>query len=250
MNEYVKNINRIEFVVTMACTGKCKHCSEGDHTNCSGHIDADVAVKAVRDLCANYKIQSLMTFGGEPLLYPDVVCAIHNTAAEMGIPQRDLITNGYFSKNPNKIKSVVQMLKESGITRILLSVDAFHQETIPLEPVKEFASCVKEAGMNLYLSPAWLVSQEDSNPYNEKTKAVIKEFDEFQIPMGSGNVIFPSGNALQYLKEYFADPIDYSNPYEEDPRDIRTADISENGDVLGGNLYQTGILDILKAYQP
>lgn len=29
MNEYIKNLNRIEFVVTRACTGKCKHCSEG-----------------------------------------------------------------------------------------------------------------------------------------------------------------------------------------------------------------------------
>ncbi len=40
MNEYVKNLNRIEFVVTMACTGRCKHCSEGEHISCTGHIDA------------------------------------------------------------------------------------------------------------------------------------------------------------------------------------------------------------------
>ena len=46
MNEYVKNLNRIEFVVTMACTGKCMHCSEGDHTICTGHIDADISVTA------------------------------------------------------------------------------------------------------------------------------------------------------------------------------------------------------------
>jgi len=69
MNEYVKNLNRIEFVVTMACTGKCKHCSEGEHTNCTGHIDKDVAVTAVRQVCENYRIESIMTFGGEPLLY-------------------------------------------------------------------------------------------------------------------------------------------------------------------------------------
>lgn len=86
MNEYVKNLNRIEFVVTMACTGKCKHCSEGEHTNYTGHIDTDTAVTAIREVCDYYSIESLMTFGGEPLLYPDVVCAIHRTAAEMEIP--------------------------------------------------------------------------------------------------------------------------------------------------------------------
>ena len=64
MNEYVKNLNRIEFVVTMACTGKCKHCSEGEHTNCRGHIDTALAVKSIREICGQYKIESLMTFGG------------------------------------------------------------------------------------------------------------------------------------------------------------------------------------------
>ena len=29
MNTYVKNINRIEFVVTMACTGNCKYSGFG-----------------------------------------------------------------------------------------------------------------------------------------------------------------------------------------------------------------------------
>ena len=96
MNEYVKNLNRIEFVVTMACTGNCKHCSEGDHTNCAGSIDADVAVKAIRQVCEKYQIESLMTFGGEPLLYPETVYAVMKTASELNIPKRQVITNGYF----------------------------------------------------------------------------------------------------------------------------------------------------------
>ena len=59
MNEYVKNLNRIEFVVTMACTGKCKHCSEGDHINCKGHIDTELAVKSIRQICEKYKIMEI-----------------------------------------------------------------------------------------------------------------------------------------------------------------------------------------------
>lgn len=250
MNEYIKNLNRIEFVVTMACTGQCKHCSEGEHTNCTGHIEADVAVKAIREVCENYKIESLMTFGGEPLLYPEVVCAIHRIAMEMGIPQRDLITNGFFSKDSSRIKEVVKMLEESGVCQILLSVDAFHQETIPLEPVKVFAKCVAESKMRIKLSPAWLVSEDDKNPYNMRTKEIIQEFDDLNIPIGSGNVIFPRGNALVYLKEYFDENLEYSSPYDEDPRDIRTICFSPNGDVLDGNVYQKEILGIINAYQP
>ncbi|MBQ9766321.1 MAG: radical SAM protein [Lachnospiraceae bacterium] len=250
MNEYVKNLNRIEFVVTMACTGKCKHCSEGEHAGCAGHIDVDVAVKAVRDVCENYKIESLMTFGGEPLLYPEVVCAIHSAATERGIPKRDLITNGFFSKDRNRIEEVVSKLEDSGVSQILLSVDAFHQETIPLEPVKFFAECVTKSKISIKLSPAWLVSEDDNNLYNVRTREIIKEFDYLNIPVGSGNIIFPRGNALKYLGEYFDENTEYSSPYDEDSNDIRTISFSPNGDVLNGNVYQKDILDILNEYQP
>lgn len=250
MNEYVKNLNRIEFVVTMACTGKCKHCSEGEHTNCTGHIDADIAVTAIREVCDNYNIESLMTFGGEPLLYPDVVCAIHTTATQMGIPKRELITNGFFTKDFDRIKEVVQNLEDSGACKILLSVDAFHQETIPLEPVKYFAECAVKSRIDIKLSPAWLVSKDDNNPYNIKTLEIIKEFDYLNIPVGSGNIIFPSGNALKYLGEYFGEDNTNYSPYDEDPKDIRSVCFSPNGDVLNGNVYQKGIIDILNDYQP
>ena len=250
MNEYVKNLNRIEFVVTMACTGRCKHCSEGEHVNCKGHIDADIAVKSIREVCKNYRIESLMTFGGEPLLYPEVVCTIHRTAAEMGIGKRQLITNGFFSNKHERIKEVVKNLQDSGVNELLLSVDAFHQETIPIEPVKFFAECVAESKIHIKLSPAWLVSEDDDNPYNIRTREVINEFESLDIPVGSGNVIFPSGNALKYLSEYFDQNVNYSSPYDEDPRDIRAIGFLPNGDVLNGNVYKDGILDILKAYQP
>ena len=47
MNKYLENLNRIEFVVTMACTGRCIHCSEGEHKSSGKHIDGDIAAQAV-----------------------------------------------------------------------------------------------------------------------------------------------------------------------------------------------------------
>lgn len=250
MNRYLRNLNRIEFTVTMACTGKCRHCSEGDHSNYKEHIDAEAAVDAVRKICGNYQITSLMTFGGEPLLFPDVVCMIHNSGKEIGIFKRQLITNGYFSKQPERIEEVVNRLSASGVNDLLLSADAFHQETIPLETVKFFAECAVRAGVPIRLSPAWLVSPEDQNPYNIRTREVLREFDTFGIPVGPGNVVFPSGNALKYLSEYFDETTDMSSPYDEDPHDMRSVSFSPNGDVLDGNVYKTDILEILESYQP
>ncbi len=250
MNPYIRNLNKIEFVVTMACTGKCIHCSEGDHSGCTEHIDKAVASEAVRKICAHYDISTVMTFGGEPLLYPETVCMIHKTATELDVAKRQVITNGFFSKDKGRIKTVTVSLADSGVNNLLLSVDAFHQETIPLETVMFFAKCAVDSGIPVKLQPAWLVSAEDKNSYNEKTKGIIRAFDHLHIPLNQGNVVFPSGNALKYLREYFDDNAAPFSPYEEDPKDIKTVSFDANGDVLNGNVYKTDIIEIISTYRP
>ena len=248
MNPYLKNLSRIEFVVTMACTGNCKHCSQGEHRS-SESIDKTLASEAVRKISSEYNITSVMTFGGEPLLCPDTVFEIHKTATEMNIPHRQLITNGYFSKDYNKIKSVALKIAESGVNDILLSVDAFHQETIPIEYVKAFAKAVLETGVPIRVQPAWLVSTDDDNPYNIRTREILAEFYDMGISTNEGNVIFPSGNARKYLAEYFTGEVP-QNPYEEDPRDVHCISFSPNGDVLGDNVYNRDIMKIISDYTP
>ena len=70
------------------------------------------------------------------------------------------------------------------------------------------------------------------------------------IPTSGGNVIFPGGNALKHLSEYFDLSIQHTSPYVENPRDIKAICVIPNGDVLGGNIYKAEILDILESYSP
>ena len=94
-----------------------------------------------------------------------------------------------------------------------------------------------------------LVSTTDSNPYNIKTREILGSFADMELPVGEGNVIFPEGNALKYFAEYFTDELP-ENPYAEDPRDVRCVSFEPNGDILGGNVYERGIMEIIKDYAP
>ena len=250
MNDYVKNLNRLEFVVTYACTGRCKHCSEGSHSGSGPYLGPETAAGVVRDLAGRFPVASVMTFGGEPLLHPETVCAVHAAAAEAGVPKRQLITNGFFSRDSEVIERTAQGLARAGVNDILLSVDAFHQETIPLEPVRAFAEAAVRAGVSLRTHPAWVVGRQHENPFNRRTTEIVSEFEKMGISQSDGNIIIPQGNALKYLSDYYDPDQEYTDPYREDPADIRTVCVDPDGSVLGGNVCQESILEILKRYTP
>ena len=235
--------------MTYACTGRCKHCSEGEHTSCGERIDPQIAADAVRKIAAEYDVKTVLAFGGEPLLYTDAVYAIMIVAKELNIPKRQVITNGYFSKNAERIREVAERLAACGVNDLLLSVDAFHQETIPLDVVKMFAIEAKRCGIPTRLQPAWLRSAVDDNPYNKKTREILGSFADMELPLGEGNVIFPEGNALKYLSEYFTDELP-QNPYKDAPCNVKCVSFEPNGDVLGGNVYERDIMEIIKDYAP
>jgi hypothetical protein len=212
-------------------------------------INPNLATDVVRKISKEYDIKTLLVFGGEPLLYPEVAEAIISVGKELGIPRRQIITNGYFSKDTAKIREVAKRLYAAGVNDLLLSVDAFHEETIPLDVVKIFAREAKSAGLPIKLQPAWLVSREDNNPYNLKTREIIDSFSSLSIPVADGNIVYPEGNAVKYLSEYFIEksPI---NPYTDDPCNVKCLSFSPNGDVLGGNVYKNDIIEIIKNYTP
>jgi uncharacterized membrane protein YbaN (DUF454 family) len=230
-NKHLRNLNRIEFIVTYACTGQCKHCSEGEHRSRGEHIDGGAAAEAIRKIAGEHNITSVMTFGGEPLLYADAVCEIHAAARDAGIGARQIITNGFFTRDDAEIERVAKALVESGVNDVLLSVDAFHQETIPLEYVMKFAKSLISSGIpKLRTHPAWLVSADADNPYNNRTRELLREFESIGIAASDGNVIFPAGNALKYLGEYLDLSANSKNPYKEDPRDVRSISFNPAGE--------------------
>jgi len=256
------NPNRLEFTITDACSGKCKHCSKGELTTTGKGIDPDKAVTALKQLAGRFSIDSIMTFGGEPLLFADTVCKIHEAARDCGIPQRQIITNGFFSKDAKKVDSVAKALWDAGVNNVLLSVDAFHQEFIPIGPVLQFAELLLQHGIPyLRVHPAWVVNEAHNNFYNTETKRLLKLFADKGIYASSGNDIFPSGNAVKYLGEYFPPPAEVdlseqcgSAPYTSRLDEIDSIGINPDGTVVActeiGNIYDNDILSIVDSYDP
>jgi sulfatase maturation enzyme AslB (radical SAM superfamily) len=263
MNEYVK-INRLEYMVTRHCSSQCIHCFLPDEKpGGPHHIDAELAVRILRDLGQQYQLESVMTFGGEPLLYPEVVYAIHREATRLNIPSRQVITNGYWSKDAQKTRAIAQSLAQAGVNNIAFSVDAFHQEHVPLEQVKVTASALVDAGIpKMFWNPCWLVSEDDDNEYNHKTRSILEELREFPIKSSEGNVMESDGKARIHLSAYFQKGFAWSQtscqdiPYMDRFDNLWSICVEPNGDIplcpafMLGNTKQQNILDMLDSYDP
>ena len=261
LNKYIPEINRIEFAVTYACSSKCRHCSVGT-VKPSEAIKGDIAAKVIRDISSQFKVNSVMTFGGEPLLYPDTVCSIHKTASECSIPERQVITNGYFSKKESRLTEVAGQLIECGVNNILLSVDAFHSEFVPLNLQYAFAKALSNREFrHLKLHPAWVINRETHNEYNNRTEECLAYFADLKLPVSGGNNISPSGNAKLYLSEFYPQTdidLDFrcgQAKYTSRLDEVKGISINPNGDVIIcafpiGNIYKNNILDLIAGYNP
>ncbi len=261
MNPYLQ-IDRLEFILTNHCSGRCRHCSAGgSHTGTVHHVPLEGSVRAVRDLAEIFPMQSVMTFGGEPLLYPEVTCQIHRAAADAGIPKRQLITNGFFSRDEGRIREVAAMLAEAGVNDVLLSVDAFHQKTIPLAPVRAFALALKETDVRTRFQPAWVVNEAFSCPENTRTREVLASLADTGVPVHSGNDIFLSGNAASNLAQYYPPAcLDMNDrcgsmPYTEPLTHQTSLSIEPDGSVtvcgfVIGNVNRESMAEVVRRYDP
>lgn len=263
MNKYLA-VNRIEFAVTYLCNSKCRHCQlDEEKMRFPNHIDKSIGAEIVKKVSVKHRPKSVMTFGGEPLLCPAVVCAIHKEAMRAGIPIRDVITNGFWSRNEGEISKIAKNLAESGVNEAAISVDVFHQEFIPLEIVKKAAQSLLEAGVpHVRWNPCWVVSADDDNQFNRKTRAVLQKLKDLPMGTSEGNVAQPEGRAVSNLANFLPSktraPIGKCGdmPYTERLDSVETIFVEPDGGISVckefyiGNAFKTDVNDVIEDYDP
>lgn len=264
MAQYV-DLKRLEFAVTYDCSSNCSHCfvDEEVQNKYPGVIDNDLAVRIVKDLGRQYELESIMTFGGEPLLYPEVTLAIHQEAKAIGIKKRQIITNGYWSKSHDKIKTIAEKTVATGVNEILISVDYFHQKYVPIEVVEKSAAALIKNGIELLKwNPCWVGNKSDDNKYNRRTKEILSKLEYLGVPAAEGNELSPAGLAIKNLKNYMPPKLKYPEgscgdiPYISDLDKIDSICIEPDGDLSIcknlslGNADSMNVIDILNSYNP
>ena len=251
------DIKRVEFSITEQCTSRCIHCSN-TYTKTGTHISPEKGIHILKKVAEEYSLDSVMAFGGEPLLYPESTIGILDYAKEINIPRRHIITNGFWSRNKSKIDEICAMLEKAEVNDIMVSIDGFHHEHLDYDIVEYTVSKLNSKNLDsIRLHPCWYKSESDDNEYDEKTRQCLSSFSKYNIEVSKGNILFPAGNAITNFPGRFSPLHDLSQidcgilPYTESPDLITSIGIDPHGKVsslcFGDDIE---IDDFLENYDP
>jgi len=204
-------------------------------------------------------LKSFLLFGGEPMLYPTRAVAIFKKAQQSGIPKIGMLTNGTWGKDKARGGRLAKKLKNSGLNVLGISVDAFHQQFVPLTCPRNAAEAAIKAGIEqVTWNVAVLESLDSLNHYDKMTNHILEELKSVGIEAHIHKVS-AAGRALQTLLQYFKKtsldgPCEGETPMENTVKNPKSITVEPSGEVdicwhlSIGNARDTPLSRIISTY--
>jgi MoaA/NifB/PqqE/SkfB family radical SAM enzyme len=221
----------VHILLTYQCTHECDHCFVYSSPRATGTF----TIARIRDLLDQAKRTGSVAWiyfeGGEPFLFYALMVRGLKEASERGF-RTGVVTNAYWAKSVEDAEVCLQPLKELGVEDLVLSDDAFHHASESDNPARR----AKEAAgrLSLPVGTICIPQPEEAEGVRFRGRAADK--------LTEGRVTHPA-------REFTECP-------DEDLRDPGRVHVDAFGDVhlcqglLMGNVWETPLPELLKAYDP
>lgn len=196
------NLKGIGIYLTYQCNASCSHCAYGSEPSLKNVIDekdVEVAFETINQLG---QLQTVKILGGEPTLYMERLLRVIELARTYGATNIIVITSGWWGKRQARAQTIVTSLKQAGLSLLLISVDSFHTQYIPLEHVKGAVQAAADGGMRYCVLMNLLESIHADNQYDRQTREMIQELLQLSIPIVPGKVTY-LGRAVELLSPMY-----------------------------------------------
>jgi organic radical activating enzyme len=156
------------------CTSKCGHCLYG----CSSawdrqYIDAETTEKNILKI-KSLGCRSIHIGGGEPFLNLDGLTTVVETVCALGVHIEYVETNSSWYKDKDSACEVLSLLKERGLSTLLISMSPFHNEHIPFYKVKGVIEACRVVNMKIF---PWIKDfYADIDAFDDKYKHPMEEY--------------------------------------------------------------------------
>jgi MoaA/NifB/PqqE/SkfB family radical SAM enzyme len=133
------------------CNAKCRCCLWGDAHNQGPSLDVEQACSWIDQACALADLKLIGFSGGESFLYAREITALATYARQKYGLAAAASTNSYWAHSQKRAVEKLRPLYDAGLRQLLLSVDDFHQEFIPLDRVGNALRAAKQLGIQCTL---------------------------------------------------------------------------------------------------
>ncbi len=134
--------------ITRACNASCSLCCLSCNPTRTEMLEDEIIEKVIIRLKDYRQVKCISVTGGEPMLYPEKVMKIADLV-EKSNKEFVIFTNGYWCNSDDETLNILMQLKKKGLTKILTSVDTFHQKFVSIENVSRLVRICRSLGINV-----------------------------------------------------------------------------------------------------
>ena len=128
----VKNNLHCGIIVSYKCNAACRHCMFACSPERSSDYLSPETAERICVLLRGKGIRSLHISGGEPFLDFDKMVDVIKVIRKTGISIEYVETNAFWAEDERRVKEYLRILEQAGADRLLISLDPFHAEYVPI----------------------------------------------------------------------------------------------------------------------
>lgn len=138
-------------ITNYSCSAACRHCMFASSPRAGKEFISEEAAERIVWRLKQAGVYSMHIGGGEPFLKFDALCALLKAMQKYGIGVDYIETNAFWAQDDREIEKKLGVLRSLGVDTVMVSVDPFHVEFVPLERPIRLVQALRRAGMDYFI---------------------------------------------------------------------------------------------------
>ncbi|HHU77944.1 MAG TPA: radical SAM protein [Clostridiales bacterium] len=164
-------------ITNYRCSSRCRHCVYASSHAWPDDYMTSSAADEIFSLLKKLGCSSIHIGGGEPLLRPERIFPVLESAAGNDVDIEYIETNASWYKDESSAVNILKELRKRGAGCLLISIDPYHNEYIPFYKVKGLIKACSEVNMDVF---PWLMEfWDDLDALDDRRPHSLEEYARF-----------------------------------------------------------------------
>jgi len=138
-------------ITNYVCTAACRHCMFASAPDCPKEYISPETAEQTAAILEKANTRSVHIGGGEPFMNFAALCSLIEALHRHGIGIDYIETNAFWASDDDFIKERLLKLRFLGVDTIMVSVDPFHIEFVPLERPLRLCRMLEKCGFDYFI---------------------------------------------------------------------------------------------------